>query len=97
MPAIGYKIHEMNHSPFPPLVINFAGIAIGDGLCDPETVSWLFAPMGHRQLKAAVNVSNIPLHVSLSTLLYQKNIIWTNFLLLFTVHFPLSQTTNISK
>lgn len=38
VPAIGYKIHEMNQSPFPPLKINFAGIAIGDGLCDPETM-----------------------------------------------------------
>ena len=38
VPAIGYKIHIENKSPFS-LLQNFAGIAIGDGLCDPETVS----------------------------------------------------------
>ena len=72
MPAIGYKIHEMNHSPFPPLVINFAGIAIGDGLCDPETVSWLFAPMGIDSYTHLL-ISQTPLYISLSILLY-KNI-----------------------
>ena len=39
VPAIGYKIHMENNGPFEPVVkIPFAGIAIGDGLCDPETV-----------------------------------------------------------
>ena len=42
MPAIGYKIHMENTGPFEPAVkIPFVGVAIGDGLCDPETVGKL--------------------------------------------------------
>lgn len=39
MPAISYKIHQENLQPFPKVKINLQGLAIGDGLCDPETVS----------------------------------------------------------
>lgn len=38
VPAIGYKIHEENLQPFPKVRINLQGLAIGDGLCDPETM-----------------------------------------------------------
>uniref|UniRef100_A0A6J0SQL2 Probable serine carboxypeptidase CPVL n=1 Tax=Pogona vitticeps TaxID=103695 RepID=A0A6J0SQL2_9SAUR len=34
VPAIGYYIHT--HNPTAKLKINFKGVAIGDGLCDPE-------------------------------------------------------------
>lgn len=37
VPAIGYYIHKNN--PSAKVKINFKGMAIGDGLCDPETVS----------------------------------------------------------
>lgn len=38
IPAIGYKIHTSNANN-PLLQINLQGLAIGDGLCDPENVS----------------------------------------------------------
>ncbi|XP_031667943.1 putative serine carboxypeptidase CPVL [Oncorhynchus kisutch] len=34
VPAIGYYIHK--HNPIAKVKINFKGVAIGDGLCDPE-------------------------------------------------------------
>ncbi|XP_066539916.1 probable serine carboxypeptidase CPVL [Hoplias malabaricus] len=34
VPAVGYYIHKNN--PFAKVKINFKGVAIGDGLCDPE-------------------------------------------------------------
>ncbi|XP_064814273.1 probable serine carboxypeptidase CPVL isoform X1 [Oncorhynchus masou masou] len=34
VPAIGYYIHK--HNPVAKVKINFKGVAIGDGLCDPE-------------------------------------------------------------
>lgn len=37
VPAIGYYIHKNN--PSAKVKINFKGVAIGDGLCDPELVS----------------------------------------------------------
>jgi vitellogenic carboxypeptidase-like protein len=37
VPAISYKIHMEN--PTAKLKINFKGMAIGDGLSDPQTVS----------------------------------------------------------
>ena len=37
VPAIGYKIH-MENSNNPSIFINLKGLAIGDGLCDPENV-----------------------------------------------------------
>lgn len=39
VPAISYKIHTSNQDPFVKVPINLQGLAIGDGLCDPETVS----------------------------------------------------------
>lgn len=36
VPAIGYYIHKNN--PSAKVKINFKGVAIGDGLCDPELV-----------------------------------------------------------
>lgn len=36
VPAIGYYIHK--HNPIAKVKINFKGVAIGDGLCDPELV-----------------------------------------------------------
>lgn len=36
VPAIGYYIHKNN--PTAKVKINFKGMAIGDGLCDPEVV-----------------------------------------------------------
>jgi vitellogenic carboxypeptidase-like protein len=38
VPAISYKIHMENQGT-PKVKINFKGMAIGDGLCDPATVS----------------------------------------------------------
>ena len=38
VPAISYKIHVENQGN-PKVKINFKGMAIGDGLCDPVTVS----------------------------------------------------------
>lgn len=38
VPAIGYKIHIENMNPFVKVKINLVGLAIGDGLCDPETM-----------------------------------------------------------
>ncbi|XP_052806864.1 probable serine carboxypeptidase CPVL isoform X2 [Mya arenaria] len=38
VPAISYKIHMENQNPFKKLNINLQGLAIGDGLCDPETM-----------------------------------------------------------
>lgn len=40
VPAISYKIHMENQGS-PKVMINFKGMAIGDGLCDPVTVSSL--------------------------------------------------------
>ena len=40
IPAIGYKIHMANKNN-PKVSINLKGLAIGDGLCDPEHVSFL--------------------------------------------------------
>jgi len=40
VPAIGYKIHTANMNN-PALKINLQGLAIGDGLCDPENVSFM--------------------------------------------------------
>lgn len=37
IPALGYKIHVENMKS-PKLLINLKGLAIGDGLCDPENV-----------------------------------------------------------
>ena len=37
VPAIGYKIHTENMKN-PAIKINLKGLAIGDGLCDPENV-----------------------------------------------------------
>ncbi len=37
VPAIGYKIHMANQNN-PKVHINLKGLAIGDGLCDPENV-----------------------------------------------------------
>ena len=37
IPAIGYKIHMSNKNSSK-LFINLKGLAIGDGLCDPENV-----------------------------------------------------------
>lgn len=37
IPAIGYKIHTANQNS-PKIVINLRGMAIGDGLCDPENM-----------------------------------------------------------
>lgn len=39
VPAIGYYIHKNN--PSAKVKINFKGVAIGDGLCDPELVRFL--------------------------------------------------------
>ena len=38
VPAIGYKIHTENMNN-PAVKINLKGLAIGDGLCDPENVN----------------------------------------------------------
>ena len=38
VPAISYKIHVEN--PTAKVKINLKGMAIGDGLCDPETVGY---------------------------------------------------------
>ncbi|XP_052246934.1 probable serine carboxypeptidase CPVL isoform X2 [Dreissena polymorpha] len=43
VPAISYKIHMENHSPFVKQWINLQGLAIGDGLCDPETMMLQYA------------------------------------------------------
>ena len=40
VPAIGYKIHTENMNN-PAVKINLKGLAIGDGLCDPENVNQL--------------------------------------------------------
>ena len=40
VPAIGYKIHTENLNN-PAVKINLKGLAIGDGLCDPENVKQL--------------------------------------------------------
>ncbi|XP_048749568.2 probable serine carboxypeptidase CPVL isoform X2 [Ostrea edulis] len=42
VPAISYKIHTEN--PTAKTKINFKGMAIGDGLCDPETMMGQYAP-----------------------------------------------------
>ncbi|XP_053373156.1 probable serine carboxypeptidase CPVL isoform X2 [Mercenaria mercenaria] len=43
VPAISYKIHEENKQLFPKVRINLQGLAIGDGLCDPETMMIQYA------------------------------------------------------
>lgn len=43
VPAISYKIHTENLNPFPKVRINLQGLAIGDGLCDPETMMLQYA------------------------------------------------------
>ncbi|XP_050388514.2 probable serine carboxypeptidase CPVL isoform X2 [Patella vulgata] len=42
VPAISYRIHLEN--PAAKVKINFKGMAIGDGLCDPETMMSQYAP-----------------------------------------------------
>lgn len=46
VPAIGYKIDQEN--PSAKLYINLKGIAIGDGLCDPETMLGGYADLLHQ-------------------------------------------------
>uniref|UniRef100_A0A673GZT9 Probable serine carboxypeptidase CPVL n=1 Tax=Sinocyclocheilus rhinocerous TaxID=307959 RepID=A0A673GZT9_9TELE len=45
VPAIGYYIHKNN--PSAKVKINFKGVAIGDGLCDPELVNENLASANH--------------------------------------------------
>ena len=68
VPAISYKIHMENQGS-PKVMINFKGMAIGDGLCDPVTVSSLlcfcfsvrFQLCMDHDLKIELNSSHITL------------------------------------
>ncbi|XP_041423444.1 probable serine carboxypeptidase CPVL [Xenopus laevis] len=65
MPTIGYYIHT--HNPTTKLKINFKGIAIGDGLCDPEMVfdallngDWTEYPSFYQNATGCTNYFNFP-------------------------------------
>jgi len=93
VPAISYKIHQANMDPFKKLTINLAGLAIGDGLCDPETVSELviflciknpFVRSSYVWQKAGIYVtSQIGPMRKLNYFVYR----WLRALAMFDVHF----------
>ncbi len=64
VPAIGYKIHTENMNN-PAVKINLKGLAIGDGLCDPENVLAITVTVVWRSVKylSMCDIQSILLHV----------------------------------